>query len=331
MKRIKRICAAAAALLLLTGCTGRGTEQSAAAESTAKEETVLRIGIPKAPPALPVLRLMDAGLLGEEVRVELDIWDAPEQLIAMVQDGKHDMFAFPLTVAAKLYNKGIDVRLTNVNTWGVTYFMTSDLNLTQWSQLKEKTVYVPLQSSPPDALTQFFLREAGLIPGEDVEIIYSSTSEISQMLAAGTISYAVLIEPQATAARLKNENVRVAFSFEEEWQRVRQDDSLVPNAGFGTTQDFALRHPEFVESFERAYEEALNWVLANPKEAGRLAEQTLGLKAELVEEAIPNMGLNYRSAKEAKADLDSFYQLLSDFDPQMIGGSIPDEAMYYGN
>ena len=39
-------------------------------------------------------------------------------------------------------------------------------------------LYIPLQSSPPDALT-YFLNEAGLTVGEDVEIIYTSTAKVA--------------------------------------------------------------------------------------------------------------------------------------------------------
>ena len=96
---------------------------------------------PTAPPALPVLHMMSTNALGDQVEIQLDVWDGPEQLIAMVQDGGHQMFAFPLTVVAKLYNKGLDVQLMNVNTWGVTYFLTSDPDFRDWSDLKGKTVY----------------------------------------------------------------------------------------------------------------------------------------------------------------------------------------------
>lgn len=361
MKKKKIVLAAVAAMLALTACGSKeaaqpeteakteaqaeetsaeaeSSEEAAETEESSKEdkeeandgeEISVKLAVPKAPPVLPVLHMIDAGLLGENVQLDLDVWDAPEQLIAMVQDGEHQMFAFPLTVVSKLYNKGLDVRLTNVNTWGVTYFLTTDPDLKDWAGLKGKTVYVPLQSSPPDALTQYFLKEAGLEVGKDVEIVYSTTAEIAQMLGAGTIEYATLIEPQATAARMKNENVRTAFSFEEEWKRVKKDDSIVPNAGFGTLASFAEENPEFIKKFEAAYEESLNWVLENPAEAGALAEEELGLNAKLVETAIPNMGLLYKGAAEAKTDLDGFYQLLFDFEPQMIGGKIPDEAMYY--
>ena len=42
--------------------------------------------------------MIEDNLLGDHVTIELDVWNAPEQLIVMVQGGEHNMFAFPLTV-----------------------------------------------------------------------------------------------------------------------------------------------------------------------------------------------------------------------------------------
>lgn len=317
-------------LAAFTGCDSTETDaEPSSAAPAVTETTTITLGVPTAPPTLPILHMMEEKMLGENVKIDLDVWNAPEQLIAMVQDQKHDMFAFPLTVVAKLSNSGMDVRLMNVNTWGVTYFMTTDPDFKTWSDLKGKTVYVPLQSSPPDALTQYFLNEAGLKVGKDVEIVYASTAEVSQLLASGKAEYATLIEPQVTAAMSQNSNVRRALSFEEEWKRVTNTDTMIPNAGFGTTQSFINEHPELVEQFQTAYAESVQWVLDNPSEAAQLAEKYLGMKAAVVEKAIPNMGLTFKSAKDAKSELDTFYQLLNDFNAKMIGGKLPDDAMYY--
>ena len=97
-------------------------------------------------PALPVLHMMEAGLLGRECDYRPECVELPEELLAMVQGGEHDLYAFPLTVVSTLYNKGLDVRLMNVNTWGVTYFMTTDPAFETWADLAGKTVYIP--SSP---------------------------------------------------------------------------------------------------------------------------------------------------------------------------------------
>ena len=310
--------------------TSDEVEQPAdAAPEASSEPVTITVGVPKAPPALPVLHMIEDNLLGDNVTINLDVWAGPEQLIAMVQDEGHDFFAFPLTVVAKLYNSGLPVRLMNVNTWGVTYFMTTDPEFESWAGLKGETVYVPLKSSPPDALTQYFLDEAGLKVDEDVELVYASMQEVSALLASGEAKYATLIEPQCTIAMSKNENVRRAFSFEQEWQRTTGTDTMIPNAGFGTMQRVLDENPELVAQFQQAYEESVQWVIDNPAEAGELANKYLELPAPVIAKAIPNMGLCFKSTADAQAELETFYNLLNDFDAAMIGGKLPDEGMFY--
>ena len=339
MKRaLASLVASAMLLFALAGCSnGNNPAENPAASPTsppasstqAAEPVTISVGVPTAPPALPVLHMMEAGLLGENVTIDLNVWNSPEELLAMVQGGEHDLYAFPLTVVSTLYNKGLDVRLMNVNTWGVTYFMTTDPAFETWADLAGKTVYVPLQSSPPDALTQYFLNEAGLTVGEDVEIVYASTAEVAALLASGEAEYATLIEPQVTSAMNQNSEVRRALSFEDEWQRVTGTDTMIPNAGFGTTQGFIDENPELTEQFQAAYAESVQWVLDHPAEAAALAEEHLGMKAAVVEAAIPNMGLTFKSAQDAWGELDTFYNLLNDFDPSMIGGKLPNDGLYY--
>jgi NitT/TauT family transport system substrate-binding protein len=343
MKRFSALLMSALLIVSLAACSGgtepKTTEPAASASAALDVDTTeptenlepvtIKLGVPTAPPTLPILHMMEENLLGENVTIELDVWNAPEQLIAMVQDSEHDMFAFPLTVVAKLSNNGLPVRLMNVNTWGVTYFLTTDPDFQNWSDLAGKTVYIPLQSSPPDALTQYFLKEAGLTVGKDVEVIYASNAEVAALLASGQAEYATLIEPQVTAAMAKNSNVRRALSFETEWQRVTNTETMIPNAGFGTTQTFIDEHPELVKQFQTAYEESVQWVLDNPAEAAALAQKHLEMNAAVVEKAIPNMGLSFQSAEDAKPELDTFYNLLNEFDSTMIGGKLPDETMYY--
>jgi NitT/TauT family transport system substrate-binding protein len=343
MRKILALLFAAVLCLPLVACGGtnlskqvsdtskNSLEKSQSDNIQSMKMVTITVGVPAAPPALPILKMIETKVLGENVEIKLDIWNEPETLIAMVQDGKHDMFAFPLTVISKLYNKGLDVRLMNVNTWGVTYFMTSDPDFKEWSDLKGKTVYIPLQSSPPDALTQYFISEAGLEVGKDVKIIYATTPEVASLLASGEAVYGTLIEPQVTKAMMGNENLRIAFSFEDEWQRVNHTETKIPNAGFGTTQKFIDENTELTMKFQKAYQEASVWAKENPEEMGALTEKYLGLKAPLIVKSLPSMGLEFKSATDAKEELSMFYQLLFDFNPPMIGGKIPDDGLYYEN
>ena len=65
------------------------------------------------------------------------------------------------------------------------------------------------------------------------------------------------------------------------------------------------------------------------EEAAALAEEHLGMKAAVGEAAIPNLGLTFNSAQDAWGELDTFYNLLNDFDPSMIGGKLPNDGLYY--
>lgn len=84
--------------------------------------------------------------------------------------------------------------------------------------------------------------------GENVQVVYASTAEVAALLASGEAEYATLIEPQVTSAMVQNENVRRALSFETEWQRSTGTDTMIPNAGFGTTQTFLDENPELAPS-----------------------------------------------------------------------------------
>lgn len=331
MKKNLIITALLSISLLLTGCGSKTNvaKESEASNATEQEKIVLNLGVPKAPPTLPILRMIETNAMGDNVEINLDYWNSPEQLIAMTQDGNHDIFALPLTVGAKLFNKGVGIKLTNVNTWGVTYFVTSNPEIKEWKDLKGETIYVPLKSSPPDIVTQYFLNATGLKVGEDVQIQYAQSAEIAQMLKAGTIENAVAIEPQVTAAVMGNENLRVLFSYDEEWKNTIDKNTNIPNAGMGATTEFINNNPELMKKFEEEYNKALNWIVENPAGIGELAENELGLKKQIVEKAIPKAGIMYKDAKDSKEALDLFYDMLFKFDPSTIGGSIPSEDFYY--
>ncbi len=290
--------------------------------------TVIRFGVPKAPPVWPILKMMEDKSLGEDISIKLDFWETPEQLIAMVQGGQHNMYAFPLPVIAKLYNKGMPVVLTNADTWGVTYFLSSDPSVKTWKDLKGKTIYVTLKSAPPDLMTQVFLKKAGLKKG-DYELRYAGKTELAKMMVMGKVENAVSIEPLVSMVTMKNKKMKVIMNYEEEWRKMLNTDKKLPTAGIGAMKKFTEENRDLVLKFEKEYAKALKWVKENPAEAGALAQKYLGMKKMMIQKAIPNMGLEYVSAQNAKPDLDEFYQFLYNFNPKMVGGKVPNSGMYF--
>lgn len=313
--------------LLSVGCSNISTDKNE--ESNKNEKATINLGVTQGAPTLPILQMVESNAMGDNVELKLDYWNSPEQLIAMTQDNEHDIFTMPLTVAATLYNKGVDIKLTNVNTWGVVYLITTNAGVKEWSDLSGKTIYVPQKSSPADILTQYFLEANGLEVGKDVEILYSTPSEITQLLKSGKAEYGVSLEPQVTNALKGNEKLKIAFSYDKEWKKVMGDDTTVSNAAIGANTDFIEKNEEIIEKFEAEYEKALNYLVENPEVAGELGEKYMDLNKDVTTESMARLGLEYRNAQDSKKSLDAFYKILYDFDKTTIGGSIPSEGFYY--
>lgn len=289
----------------------------------------ITVGVPQAPPALPILRMIDSGAMRDRATIALNVWNSPEQLIAMALDGEHDMFIMPLTVAARLHNKGVGVRLTNITTWGIAHLITSDPGVSAWADLAGKTLFVPMRSSTSDVLTRYFLHQAGLEPERDVRVAYLTMAEMGRLLAAGRIDNAVLLEPQVTAVLSANPALRIAFSFADEWKRIKGAAADIPNAGLGATTAFLDANPDLAREFEAEYAKAVAWILEHPGEAGVLAREYLGLRAETIADAVPRLGLRYVSAGDAAGEVDALFRLLHDFSPELIGKTIPDATLYW--
>ncbi len=71
-----------------------------------------------------------------------------------------------------------------------------------------------------------------------MNIVYSTQAEIANLLIAEKIKYATMIEPQMTMVKMKNENIRCVFSFEDLWKEIYSEDKFMPNAGFGVRGSF---------------------------------------------------------------------------------------------
>lgn len=144
---------------MLSACSQQKNENSSksAAPSAGPAETLnITVGGPPSPPSLPILRLIESKALGESVNIEFKTWESIDTLTALAKDNQVSFLALPLNNAVVMYNKGMDLSLMNVNTWSVMSMITTDPSIQSWADLKGKTLYVPMKSSPVDYITQTF-------------------------------------------------------------------------------------------------------------------------------------------------------------------------------
>ena len=93
----------------------------------------------------------------------------------------------PVNVAAKLYNKGVDISLANVSTWGILYLVTLESDVKGNGRTSgERNSTLEPGAPLPYVLTQYFLSRNGLKEGE-VHLTYLDSPEIARMMVNGLV------------------------------------------------------------------------------------------------------------------------------------------------
>ena len=144
----------------------------------------------------------------------------------------------------------------------------------------------------------------------------------------------MLSEALATAVVLQtkaaDKPLHRALAFDKAWADAAGGADS-PIAGTVATAR-VLDKPEVIAAFEREYEAAVQWMLDNPEEAGKLVETQLpqlGLKAAVMTASLKSITWKYTPAADARPSLEAFYQALSELSPEVIGGKLPDDGFYY--
>lgn len=298
---------------------------------TKKDEKKIVVSVPKSPASLPILRMVEANALGEKNKLELKFYSGMEEMMTMANNKNYGFISLPVNAAATMYNKGLDVKLLNVGIWGCVSLVTTDNNCKSVEDFKGQKIYSPQKGSVPELIGQYILKKHGLQAGKDVEFVYATHPEIAQLIKAGKAKYAIDAEPFITVNKNNVENYKVVKKYDDEWKNINGKEYTLPNFGVATNNKFLDENKELVDRFNKEYEKAIKWTKENPEKAGLLAKKYIKANNTIIEKAIVNMDITYKSSKDAKKDLEKYYDVLLNFKAQSVGGKIPDEKFYYNN
>ena len=174
------------------------------------------------------------------------------------------------------------------------------------------------------------LSENGLDPDKDVTLLFADAAEITQKLMTGEAEVAMLPVPAATAAILKSEGkVRAALDMTEEWNALNTGSQLIMTAVVARTE-FIERHPDAVSLFLEEYAGSIDYVNTNVDDAAELvAGFGITPSAPIAKQAIPQCHLTYIAGKDMGPAISGYYDILWQADPAAVGGSLPDDGIYY--
>jgi NitT/TauT family transport system substrate-binding protein len=313
------------------------TPSASASPSALPKVDTLRLVGTIGPLTIPLAYMQQNNLLASVAnKTTLDIWATPTQLQAIIAGGQGDFVSLPTNSAATFYNKGVSLQMLDASIWNILFLVSSDPNIKSVTDLKGKKVVVPYQGAIPDAMFRYVLQKQGLNPDTDINIFYAPDPvQASQLLLTGQDQYCLLSEPSATQVILKAQSTSTPLyrdlNMQTEWQKASGGKSSTPIAG--TVVLGAMKNrPDVLQAFLTQYQKAIQWMLANPVQAGQVGAGALsqqGFTADVLTESMKNIDWRFVSAGNARPDIESFFNALAQVSPNFIGGKLPDDAFYY--
>ncbi len=309
--------------MLLNGC--RNSPQA----DTVHADTLVLATL-KGPSAMGMIRIIDSLSQGDGHSVEAKILNEPLQIRKMMIEQSADFVILPTTMAALLYNKGLEYQVLAIPVWGSLYLFAEDSTITRWEDLRGRRINLMARGMTPDVLFRYLLIKNNIDPDKDVRLDYSFPTHIdlANAVAAGRCELGVISEPMASMVEEKNKSVHRRFSLSEEWLK-HQGNQLVETS-FMVRKSVIEAYPEAVEQLLLSYEASTNWVNSNPDSAARLlVKYDISPNYQVGLSSIQHAKLKFVRAKGIRPEIEEYLEVFKQMNPDIIGGKIPDENFIY--
>lgn len=285
----------------------------------------------KGPTAMGMVKMMndDAG-----ANWNFSIAAAADEIAPKLIQGELDIAAVPANLAATLYNKTQGkVQVLAINTLGVLYIIENGETVQSVADLKGRTIYSAGQGATPEYALNYILKENGIDPVNDVNIIFSKEhTECLNAVLNDENAVALLPQPFVTTAMSKAPGVRIALDLNQLWadvQEGKENQSALLTGVVVARTEFVENNTEAVNAFMDAYAASVLFANENVDETAAL----IGAY-EIVPEAVAKAALPYCcivmiEGEEMAEKLSGYLQVLFDQNPASVGGAMPNEDFYF--
>ena len=324
----KKLAVFLAALLVATGLTACGQKEEVSSEPA----VTAKVAALKGPTSMGMVKMMADQKDAKEKNYEFTIGSSPDEIAPKFLKGEFDIVALPSNLASILYNKSQGkVQVLAINTLGILYLMENGDSVKSIEDLKGKTVYSSGKGAVPEYAFNYILKANGLNPDTDLRVEYKS--EHTEALAAllnDKSGLAVLPQPFATVASLKNKDLRTALDLSKEWDKASKNAKSTMITGVVVVnKDFAAKYPEKIKKFMADYKASIDYTNTNVDDAAKLIEENNIVPAAVAKKAIPQCNITYIDGSDMKDKLSGDLQVLFEANPKSIGGKMPADDFYY--
>lgn len=324
----KKLAVFLAALLVATGLTACGQKEEVSSEPA----VTAKVAALKGPTSMGMVKMIADQKDAKEKNYEFTIGSSPDEIAPKFLKGEFDIVALPSNLASILYNKSQGkVQVLAINTLGILYLMENGDSVKSIEDLKGKTVYSSGKGAVPEYAFNYILKANGLNPDTDLRVEYKS--EHTEALAAllnDKSGLAVLPQPFATVASLKNKDLRTALDLSKEWDKASKNAKSTMITGVVVVnKDFAAKYPEKIKKFMADYKASIDYTNTNVDDAAKLIEENNIVPAAVAKKAIPQCNITYIDGSDMKDKLSGYLQVLFEANPKSIGGKMPADDFYY--
>lgn len=291
------------------------------------EEKKINVGILNGPSCIPISFMMEENSNSTKSKYVFEKFANPQAVLPKMVKNEIDIAFMPLNVAAKAYNLSEKIKCVAICGNGNLSLVTKDENIKQFTDIKDKEVYVAGQGSTPEYMFLYLLNQNGIKANLNFSV---PTANIPSYLIENQIDYAVLPEPFATIATNKDSNLKKAIDLQEEFKKFNKEFENYPLTVIVCTKEFAKNNPTLVKDFLDEYKKSLENTLNHPKIAAEYTQKhELGLNAQIVEKIIPYSSYVYVPANQAKEQIYNLLNIFQQIDKKSIGPKLPDDNFFY--
>jgi NitT/TauT family transport system substrate-binding protein len=281
------------------------------------------------PNGIPLIALGD---LVDEYQVETVV--GPELLVSGLISKSHDLIIAPLNLGAKLYlNNSSTYKLAALITFGNTYLVSrKSTNLETIQDVDDEEILAYGRNAVPDLI----LKKALDFSNVNVQIIYQNgIDEVIPFFVSNpnnpnniletTPKYILAAEPYLTKLELDYQMELNILDLQEVL-----GDKFIPQAAI-----FINPESKHYDWLEEVLKKVKNNILSLNQDPKSYAEKITSkhqyfknLGAKTIEHCIPRSNINYLVARENINLCEAFFQMLNDYNPNLLGGQIPNQEFY---
>lgn len=318
MKRLLSIFLVIFILLNISACDLTTDESS--------ETSEFRVMSLYGPTSMGLIELID-----NESDYTFDIVSSPDELAPALINEEVDLAAVPANLASVLYNRTEgEIQVLAINTLGAIYIVDRSDSIEEINDLRDKTLFASGKGASPEYALNFILENSGIDPLLDLQIEWKTEhAECVQALIEDENAVAMLPEPFITVAQSKVDDLKVALDLEEEWSKVQQNDSVMLTGVVVGRKSFIEENPILLEKFFEDYENSVDFVNSNYRDAADLIEKHGIFEAKVAQKAIPGAKIIFITGETMQVQLSGYLEVLYAQDPESIGGALPGDDFYY--